>query len=849
MKGLKKLNLSKNKISKIENLNGFKNLVELYLSFNLIGKIENIEDLYCLEILDLAFNKLKKIENLEKLNSLRFFYLEGNIIDNIEVNDGNLNVLSKLTGFSFSENILAKKINLKDVNNPRAFAAYFKERDAHKLIENKYCKLNILGEGGIGKTQLFKRLKGEKIFEKKHIKTHGMNVVNYNVPKTKYNSFIWDFGGQEYHHGTHAIFLRPQDLNIVLWRNDEKNVSTNTYNYWLGTARFFSKENDAYNPPLILLQNQWKEHDDKIAYPDSSKIEKYKVEPEAVFNIDLESVFKNDERATKKWNYFLEYFHEKIVHHAKSFDSIPKNFESVRKKLLETSFSDINLTKEEFIRKFSVRLKVEDNDFEYLLEWLDFSGCILYFSGIEAIKDFVFPNPPQFSKWIYEKVLTEDLLEINKGRFTIEDLKQNLESDASLDSKTIDAQIKSFMVLANHFKLLFKNPLNDKVEEYIVPQFLSDNSHTFKEVLLQLLPYTFCLKFPDFIHEGRFFQFMSDMGKFIKKEDAFWKYGILYNHPFEEGNKLKTIVYYSSNERKIIVHIENKKGRAQVAREIFDYFAFYEPVFKLNNSQSSSSNQNLVKRYPNLHEALKNNDFEHDKFIDLISDRETNNQRTEAHINSVDSLLSTDNETFIEVKEAINNVDNGQLYGICCYSKNRINLDFMAQNLLQTENKKKYRVFLSYSHKDEKYKLELDNHFSLTKRMGVIETWNDRKINAGQEWDKEIKHQLEQADVVLLLLSSDFFTSEYIWNEELKTIRERKEKDEKLEVIPIYVRSCDTSEFDMMKFQGGTVDEAGKPKWISSASDRDAVYTEIVKNVKKALGLESSKTEYAKLKS
>lgn len=51
----------------------------------------------------------------------------------------------------------------------------------------------------------------------------------------------------------------------------------------------------------------------------------------------------------------------------------------------------------------------------------------------------------------------------------------------------------------------------------------------------------------------------------------------------------------------------------------------------------------------------------------------------------------------------------------------------------------KKKVFLSYAHEDEKYKLELDKHLTVQKRNEVIDTWNDRKLVAGSEIDEEIK--------------------------------------------------------------------------------------------------------------
>ena len=52
------------------------------------------------------------------------------------------------------------------------------------------------------------------------------------------------------------------------------------------------------------------------------------------------------------------------------------------------------------------------------------------------------------------------------------------------------------------------------------------------------------------------------------------------------------------------------------------------------------------------------------------------------------------------------------------------------------------KVFISYSHKDEAFKDSLEEHLAPLKRSGTIDSWNDRKIIAGQPWEKVISTNL-----------------------------------------------------------------------------------------------------------
>ena len=64
------------------------------------------------------------------------------------------------------------------------------------------------------------------------------------------------------------------------------------------------------------------------------------------------------------------------------------------------------------------------------------------------------------------------------------------------------------------------------------------------------------------------------------------------------------------------------------------------------------------------------------------------------------------------------------------------------------------RVFLSYSHVDEKYRDELEKHLMSLKRQGLIDSWHDRRIAPGEEWASSIDENLRSADIILLLVSA-----------------------------------------------------------------------------------------------
>src|ERR1043166_9679769 len=100
------------------------------------------------------------------------------------------------------------------------------------------------------------------------------------------------------------------------------------------------------------------------------------------------------------------------------------------------------------------------------------------------------------------------------------------------------------------------------------------------------------------------------------------------------------------------------------------------------------------------------------------------------------------------------------------------------------------KLFYSYAHEDEPYRTELEKHLSNLRRLGVIAEWHDRKITAGSEWAGEIDKNLEDANIILLLISADFMNSDYCYDNEMKRALERHDARE-ARVIPIILRPVD----------------------------------------------------------
>lgn len=138
-------------------------------------------------------------------------------------------------------------------------------------------------------------------------------------------------------------------------------------------------------------------------------------------------------------------------------------------------------------------------------------------------------------------------------------------------------------------------------------------------------------------------------------------------------------------------------------------------------------------------------------------------------------------------------------------------------------------VFFSYSHADEQMRDQIEKQLSMLKRQGVIETWHDRRIPAGQNIDHAIDEHINRDDIILLLVSADFIASDYCYAIEMTRALERHHAGEAV-VIPVILRACDWHYAPFGKLNA--VPRDGKP--ISQWPDVDDALLQVAKAVREA---------------
>src|SRR6266699_2393156 len=142
------------------------------------------------------------------------------------------------------------------------------------------------------------------------------------------------------------------------------------------------------------------------------------------------------------------------------------------------------------------------------------------------------------------------------------------------------------------------------------------------------------------------------------------------------------------------------------------------------------------------------------------------------------------------------------------------------------------KMFFCYAHEDEALLKKLKTHLKLLQRQHLIDIWHDRDISAGTEWEREISHHLNTAQVILLLISPDFMDSDYCYGVEMKRAIERHERGEAL-VIPIILRYVYWQGEPHGKLQVLPTD--AKPVTSSRWHDLDEAFFNVVEGIRNVI--------------
>jgi len=157
--------------------------------------------------------------------------------------------------------------------------------------------------------------------------------------------------------------------------------------------------------------------------------------------------------------------------------------------------------------------------------------------------------------------------------------------------------------------------------------------------------------------------------------------------------------------------------------------------------------------------------------------------------------------------------------------------EFMKLVLSPLEtNTSALRVFVSYSHEDEKWLDRLRTFLKPLVREGHIDLWSDKRIAPGSAWKAEIDSALNDASVAVLLISANFLASDFIAEAELPVLLAAAQ-ERGLIVLPVIVGPSQIANVpELSKFQA--VNSADRPLNAMRQSDRDEILNKVATTIR-----------------
>jgi TIR domain len=99
-------------------------------------------------------------------------------------------------------------------------------------------------------------------------------------------------------------------------------------------------------------------------------------------------------------------------------------------------------------------------------------------------------------------------------------------------------------------------------------------------------------------------------------------------------------------------------------------------------------------------------------------------------------------------------------------------------------------VFISYRHIYHKTVDDVRNHLGWLEQNRDIYIFDDRSVDAGEDWNERILTELRRADIIILLVSAAFMRSAYCTKIGLREALDVRASRGTV-VIPVIVETCD----------------------------------------------------------
>ncbi|MBD2727395.1 leucine-rich repeat domain-containing protein [Nostoc sp. FACHB-892] len=739
---LQSLHLSSNQLSTLPpEIVQLTNLQSLHLSSNQLSTLPpEIVQLINLQSLHLSSNQLSTLPpEIVQLTNLQFLHLRSNQLSTLPREIRQLSNLKKLdlrrNPVPIPPEILGSKTYYEDPGDMNEILDfYFRVQDPAETEPFYEAKFLIIGEGGAGKTSLANKIKDENYkLQPKEKSTQGIDVIrwDFTLPNGKdFRVNIWDFGGQEIYHQTHQFFLSKRSLYALV--ADTRKENTDFY-WWLKVVELLSDKS-----PVLIIKN---EKQDRQCEVDGGQLR-------GEFNNLKEILPTNlaDNRGLAEIKKAIQFYISNLDHVG---TPLPKLWVRVRNALENNSRNYISV--EEYFNLCRVNNLTDRKDMLRLSNYLHDLGVCLHFQDDSALKHYVILKPEWATTAVY-KVLDNQTVKENLGRFTKDDLKNIWKSSEYADMRD------ELLQLMMQFKLCYE--IRDRHDNYIAPQLLSIEKpdYTWGDRHNLILRYTYT-----FMPKGILTRFIVETHPWIEQQKLVWKSGVVLN---KDQTRAEIIENY--NQREIKIRVAGNRTKELMA-------VITHELEKIHNSYERLQYQTLV---PCNCETCKNLPTPYSYSLEKLDKRLSDRRYQIECENSYE---------MVDVRRLIDDVifqpdrADGEINPKVTPLQNELEQqrEESLKHRLKDSNQKE--VFISYTWRDQQSKPLVEKIEQAFQAKG-IKIIRDTNAIGYKERFKEFMQRLSRGICVILVISDQYLKSENCMYE---LVEIAKDKDFYKRIFPI----------------------------------------------------------------
>lgn len=673
----------------------------------------------------------------------------------------------------FSNSIYSHPTNLWQQNNCLPDLKAWQAALANSKTQNKTVKIVLCGNSNVGKSCVLDALQGKKY--KPRTTTHAIEIEKVELEEVA--AWVWDMGGQEVYHGTHRLFMQSEAIYVLVWdaateaqpqAPDRANADWENRNH---KVPYWVDVIRAVSPesPILLVQNKIDTQAEDPTYCRKLVEDSLAISAGQRINIaDLRHKLTRLAKTAKPLRYGME---------------VPSTWWAVRTQLLEhIAQRKTNKSLPAVISKadFEARCQaaaVLEKTMPSLLRLLHRSGVLFYqennFGG-NIILDQTWAIQA-----IYEVLDRRSMFfkRVHERQFFYQSELFEQWSDAySPEDKKL---LLGFMEQAN---LCFRiSEYHEKEDpKYIIPRLLSPTQPpSVARIWARIKSGIYYLKYQHrHLHYGIIQQFLIRMGRKTAL-DMIWQNGIAFA--------------MGENEALVIADFEQDSIRIQT-----------------HGPQALHLMQAIRKEFSDIYEQ----------------------QEVEVSV-SKDGKAYLSKEKLTTLQEYAPKCEQADLFWVLQLPNKEVDLRLDALPDVEQEVEqlpgKQTKAFICYAPEDEILKDKVYNSLLQLKYTYNFELWDDTQVLGGDVRDAEIAKCLQEADIIFVLLSTDFLSSNALWKKEVPQALARHQQ-ENATLIPILLRKCMWELSEFAKLQ--PLPRNGEPiNW----DDEDRALYEVAEGVKKIL--------------